>query len=90
MRGGRRKEGREEGRRSERSFFRSTHTKYGSNEHTHTQRERESKADPTIVGITRGTQSVTTLVVLSDEGRNLGCSKVFMSLIWHRERRGGC
>ncbi len=31
---------------------------------------------PTNIGITRGTPSVTTLVVVSD----LGCSKIFISL----------
>ncbi len=34
------------------------------------------------IGVTRGTPSVTTLVVVSRGGRDSGRSKVSMSLIW--------
>ncbi len=40
---------------------------------------------PTNIGITRGTPSVATLVVVS-HGVGLGCSKVFISLTWRWER----
>ncbi len=44
----------------------------------------DSTALPTNVGITRGTPSVTTLlVVVSDGVRHLGCYKAFISLVWH-------
>ncbi len=38
---------------------------------------------PTNIGIAGGTLSVATLVVVCDGVRQLGCSKVFISLIYH-------
>ena len=38
---------------------------------------------PTNTGIAMGTLSVSTLVVVSDGGRDLGCSKVCISIICH-------